>query len=797
MRKGLILIIAIFLVILSLKISYAITVTASPNPATVGQSVTININATFASTPSCWLQVNYGDTGTWFDAGYCSASLACNLVTNHIYSTPGTYNITVRDKKGPADCITYPNPPNPASTSVNIQVPSVTLSVFPSSVSIPRGQSSNVNLTYHFTGNNFLNTSLNSSEGNFLVNNNLIEQNSKSLNVNIRNGSGKVSEVVSIPVKVIERTLKKNQRKFIYTRNFENGNISVNGSTTFYITTDAAAEFDINRIELYFENRRAEITVPKNYKGLKAFADIKFTGSGLLKGYWEVDGRILSHVNQHITYGKTVTLQTPEIPPLPTFEAGTHIVRFVITSPSVELPLPSALYFVTTQEVREIVKIKLLSPEDNSKLDFLPQKFTWERLDGTMMYLVQFFENKDSNPVFSAYTKEAFYNLPESVLKKIFQPGKIYYWKVIGFDESNNTVGESSLWNFSFTNTGFVPGQIIIALSKSDFSEGFIENLKRKYGLEIVDFFILEALNSVVVLLSTDSNIFEKIEEIKSESKIIFAQPNFIFQTFSEPMRKLQHAFDLMKIEKIHNFYKGNGVKVAVIDTGVDYEHRDLKDRVVFTKNFIKDETYKKEIHGTAVAGVIGASINDFGIAGVAPEAEIYSLRACSQIGDTSKGICASSNILRAMDEAVKKNVRVINMSFGSSNYDRLLSLLIDKAVQMGIFVVAPVSKIGNSVTFPASHPDVISVGGIDEKGDPYPAKEIADKAKVLAPAENIFTTIPHDKHNFMSGTSLSSAYISGLLALYIQKGNKKNFPSFKDNICRWEEELFGISLCD
>jgi len=798
MKKLLNLILIILFIILSFSISHAITVTASPNPAILGQNVTININATFPfGTPSCWLEINYGDTGTWFDAGFCSSS-PCNLTSNHSYNSLGTYTITVRDKSCTGS---LPGPPDPATTLITIQPGPINLSVNPSSIKISGGQSKNVNLSYQFNANNLLNTTLSSSKGRFILNSEVIETNSKSLTVNIKKGYGTVSEIVNVPIKVIERVLRQKQNNFIYTRNFADSgsNISLNGSTTFHITTDATADFDINRIELYFENRRAEITIPKNYKGLKAFVDIKFTGSGLLKGYWEVDGRILSYVNQHITYGKTVTLQTPEIPPLPTFEPGTHTVKFVITSPSVDIPLPTMLYFVTTQEVRAPVKIELISPQKSSELDYVSQKFTWERLDGTMIYLIQFFENKDSNPIFSAYTKDAFYNIPDFVLMKIFQPGKTYFWKVIGFDDSNNQVGESNIWDFSFIKTVFVPGQIIIGISRNDFSENFIEEIKRKYGVEVLEFFSLESLNSVMVLLRTDRNIFDKISEIKSESKIILVQPNYIFQTLSEPFRKMQYAFDLMKIEKLHTFFKGRGVKVAVVDTGIDYDHKDLKDRVVYRENFVKGDSYKKEIHGTAVAGVIGASINEFGISGVAPETNIYSLRACEQMGDRYTGRCQSLSIARAMDEAIKKNVNVINMSFGTSFYDSLIASLIEKACESGIYITAPVSKIRDKISFPASHPRVLSVGGIDEKGKLYPSDEVAEKAKFLAPAENIFTTFPNNKHNFLSGTSLSSAYISGLLALYVEKSKNSNhnLPQFKGDICKWEEELFGISLCD
>ena len=108
-----------------------------------------------------------------------------------------------------------------------------------------------------------------------------------------------------------------------------------------------STSLEITRVELYFENHRAEITTERNFPRLKAYALVRSTGSGLLQGYWKVDNQILSQVSQQVTAGQTVILETPEVPPLPTFNPGTHQVRFEITSPSTTIPLPRALYFVT------------------------------------------------------------------------------------------------------------------------------------------------------------------------------------------------------------------------------------------------------------------------------------------------------------------------------------------------------------------------------------------------------------------------------------------------------------------
>ena len=170
----------------------------------------------------------------------------------------------------------------------------------------------------------------------------------------------------------------------------------------------------------------------------------------MLRGFWEVDGRILSHVNKHLIYGKSITLETPDLPPLPTFQAGTHRVRFVITNPSQDIPFPEAICFVTAEKFKEIFPVNLIYPNNKSEVDYSPLTFSWETEEKTVTYLIAFFKEDDEKPVFSAYTKKAEYRLPLSVLKNIFISGESYLWRVKGFDTDNNKAGESPVYRFTF-----------------------------------------------------------------------------------------------------------------------------------------------------------------------------------------------------------------------------------------------------------------------------------------------------------------------------------------------------------
>lgn len=323
------------------------------------------------------------------------------------------------------------------------------VSVTPSSVTVARGQTGSVSLSYLFSGvvsvtGAPLTGVVTSPNGTFEPR---IGTNPVPMVVNLTEGRGIGSETVIIPASVINTVLDSGLTTFSYRRTFSNGDAA---NVRITITTDAAAAFAINRIELYFDNRRAEITVPKHFPNLKAFAEIRYTGSGVLEGYWEVDGRVISRVHQMLTFGSSVTLRTPEIPAMPTFDPGTHIVRFVITNRGSSLPVPALVYYVTPDEFRaRPVDVELLAPLEGTPLPRSAARFEWEPFKGASLFLVEYFENPEERPLFSAYTREPLYLLPELASKDLFAPGAKYYWKVTGYNDRDNIVVESAMRSFT------------------------------------------------------------------------------------------------------------------------------------------------------------------------------------------------------------------------------------------------------------------------------------------------------------------------------------------------------------
>jgi len=319
----------------------------------------------------------------------------------------------------------------------------------------------------------------------------------------------------------------------------------------------------------------------------------------------------------------------------------------------------------------------------------------------------------------------------------------------------------------------------------------------------LLDAFEIRTLNLWVYLLKTSHDIPGLIGLISEEKGVIHAQPNFIFRTMSDPMAGIQRVRNILRLDILHNNHlRGRGATVAIIDTGVDTRHEDLKQNVRKIENFFPRSPYRGEIHGTAMAGIIAAGINGSGIVGIAPEAGIIALRACRQIFEkVPQGVCYSSTIARAVDVAIHESADITNISAGSLEPDPLVSKLLSEGAKRGIVFVAPAGNMPSQhrLFFPASHPSVVSVSGIDANGNYLPDEALMRESDVVAPAEDILTTVPENGYNFLSGTSVSSAIVSGIIAIAKGMGRDvrlQGLPPRQEDLCLWEEALLKIEIC-
>ena len=245
------------------------------------------------------------------------------------------------------------------------------------------------------------------------------------------------------------------------------------------------------------------------------------------------------------------------------------------------------------------------------------------------------------------------------------------------------------------------------------------------------------------------------------DPRVDSAEPMRQFRTLTnnvDPYRPLQHALDTLEVDAAHAMSSGAGVRVAVIDSGIDASHPDLAGVVRSRRDFTSGPLAP---HGTEVAGLIAArGANGTGILGVAPMAQLDDLRACrAGAAADAPAVCDSYTLAQALDFAVNSQVDVINLSLAGPD-DPLLARLLAGAEARGISVVVaapPAADIADR--FPASVPTVVAVA-TSEGAAQWPATAIR------APGIDVLTTFPGNRYDYGSGSSLSSAHVSGVVAL-------------------------------
>jgi subtilisin family serine protease len=324
--------------------------------------------------------------------------------------------------------------------------------------------------------------------------------------------------------------------------------------------------------------------------------------------------------------------------------------------------------------------------------------------------------------------------------------------------------------------------------------------LARMYGLRVVWSWTMASLGGeqcVVFEIARGRSAADIVRRLASDPRVGSAQviQTFESQAYNDPYAHLQLSSQALRLDQAHRWATGKGVRVAVVDTGVDFDHPDLRGRVVQAQTFVDqgERTFTTDIHGTAVVGLIAAvANNDVGIVGVAPGAEIYALKACWQLPAPvpRKALCNSYTLAKAVDFAINQGAQVLNLSLAGPK-DPLLGRLIGTALSRGIVVVA--ADGGPALDFPATHQGVIGARGSDSRGGlTGPAKTLSSLA---APGVEILSTVPRGSYDFFSGSSFAAAQVSGIAALLLEKNPRLTPAQVADVIRKTAHPLSPASV--
>jgi subtilisin family serine protease len=212
---------------------------------------------------------------------------------------------------------------------------------------------------------------------------------------------------------------------------------------------------------------------------------------------------------------------------------------------------------------------------------------------------------------------------------------------------------------------------------------------------------------------------------------------------------------------------QGAGVRVALLDTGVDESHPDLAAAIDGVRDFTHSRygAADRNGHGTHVAGIVAARKNDRGVIGVAPQSRLLIAKV---LGDD--GIGSSAAVAAGVDWACDKGATVISMSLGSREPDALLRQAIERAAAKGVFLITAAGNTGrpNSVNYPARWRETIAVAAIDRNGRLARFSSRGPQVDIAAPGQDVLSTFRDGGYAKLSGTSMAAPFVAGVVALLI-----------------------------
>ncbi|MBI1205615.1 MAG: S8 family serine peptidase [Rhodopseudomonas sp.] len=292
------------------------------------------------------------------------------------------------------------------------------------------------------------------------------------------------------------------------------------------------------------------------------------------------------------------------------------------------------------------------------------------------------------------------------------------------------------------------------------------------------------------------------IRQLEAENLVASAQPNYRYAlqqtaTAAPEGDPAQYELAKLRLPQAHALTKGDGVLVAVVDSGVDASHPELAGSIAGSFDALATKEPPNK-HGTAIAGLIAAHGR---LMGAAPAARLLAVRVFDAAGGGT-----TFDIVKGLDYAATQHARIINMSFAGPP-DPIVRRSLTAADKMGIVLIAAAGNAGpkSPPLYPAAYPDVIAVSASDADNKPSAFSNRGRHIAVTAPGTDIMVAIPDGEFEVSSGTSYSAAEVAGVTALMLARDGKLTpaqvrrilTTTAQDIGPKGRDSLFGAGLAD
>ncbi|WP_425430442.1 S8 family peptidase [Desmospora activa] len=288
-----------------------------------------------------------------------------------------------------------------------------------------------------------------------------------------------------------------------------------------------------------------------------------------------------------------------------------------------------------------------------------------------------------------------------------------------------------------------------------------------------------QAVGFEVVKLEKGQSIEKAIKAYEKNPNVEYVEPNYIVKaawTPNDPAFSSQQwgpqriqapqAWDVTR--------SSSSIRIAVVDTGVQYNHPDLSGKVVRGYNYVERnwDPYDGNGHGTHVAGIAAAATNNgVGIAGMAPNAQIYAVRVLNNAGSGTLADVASG-----ITHSADNGSHVINLSLGSSAGSSSLESAVNYAWSRGSVVVVAAGNAGNTAPqYPAYYSNALSVASTTSSDAKSSFSTYGSWVDVAAPGSSIYSTYPTNSYASLNGTSMAAPHVAGVAALLAAQGRSNS----------------------
>ena len=337
--------------------------------------------------------------------------------------------------------------------------------------------------------------------------------------------------------------------------------------------------------------------------------------------------------------------------------------------------------------------------------------------------------------------------------------------------------------------TRFVKDEVVLQIPTNiPFVE--LQAIMRQLGLSVLGSTSLDLLGVTTYRLHIDNGatLASVIRALATHQIIAGAQANYIYGLAQNDPQQLaqdlaqdpdlagrtqegdaaQYALGKLGMIDLHRVVKGANITIAVIDSQVDVNHPDL-DGVIVEQFDAVGQAEAPHPHGTGMAGAIASHRR---LMGIAPSAKIYAIHAFSSSAASAES--TTFNILRGLDWAANKGVRVINMSFAGPR-DPSMERALHAAHDKNIVLVAAAGNAGpkSPPLYPGADPDVIAVTATDINDKVFSGANRGRYIAVAAPGVDILVPAPDSTYQLTTGTSVASAEVSGIAALLLERDPK------------------------